>query len=244
MRLARVTILASLAACHRPPTEVRPEPDAAAPAPLVSAVPSAPAPAPEPVSVDGFDVPGDVTAYVLHGVKQQRRPIVFLGGMCVHPQGYVQSFAYAATEHGVAIGLQGDVPCSEGGGMTRWSYDVDRTDRRIDAAFAAAGQPPPKNAIAIGLSQGADLANRLAARWPEKYTSVILVAHPGDPSPHTARAVFMAGNYDIALGRMRAAAKRMGPAGLFIPIGNAYHGQLGPTPNASFARALDFVDPQ
>lgn len=127
--------------------------------------------------------------------------------------------------------------------MTRWSYDVDRTNARIDAAFAAAGEPAPTDAIAIGLSQGADMAARLAARWPEKYTRVILIAHPGDPSPRTERAVFMAGNYDLALARMRSAAKRMGPAGLFVPIGNAYHGQLGPTPNASLAQALDFVDP-
>ncbi len=128
--------------------------------------------------------------------------------------------------------------------MTRWSYDVERTNKRIDAAFVAAGEAPPTDAIAIGLSQGADLAERLAARWPEKYSRMILVAHPGDPKPRTARAAFLAGNYDISKGRMQEAAKRMGKNGMFLTIGNAYHGQLGPTPNASLAAALNFVDPE
>jgi pimeloyl-ACP methyl ester carboxylesterase len=161
--------------------------------------------------------------------------------MCVHPQGYVMSFAHAAAEHGVVIGLQGDLTCNGEPNMSRWSYDIERTNRRIDDAFAAAGEPAPTDAIAIGLSQGADLAEKLAARWPQKYTRVILIASPLDPKPHTAKAVLMAGNYDISNARMRAAATKLGPNATFISLGNAYHGQLGPTPNASLGAAIEFV---
>ncbi|MFO0740444.1 MAG: hypothetical protein U0270_31395 [Labilithrix sp.] len=233
-----VSSFSLVAACTRAAAEL-PAPADASVAPPPPAVPAPPAP-PEPVSVDALDVPGDLEAYVLRGVRQRSRPMVFLGGMCVHPQGYLMSFAHAAVEHGVAIALQGDVSC--GGGQSRWSYDVERTNRRIDAAFAAAGEPAPVDAIAIGLSQGADLAEKLAARWPEKYTRVILIASPLDPKPRAAKSVLMAGNYDVSKERMRRAAVRLGPSATFISLGDAYHGQLGPAPNGRMAAALDFVD--
>lgn len=237
--VGRLSFICLVAACSRAAA------DAPAPAPADAAASVAPPPLtipapPDPVSVDALDVPGDLEAYVLRGVRRRSRPMVFLGGMCVHPQGYVMSFAHAAVEHGVAIALQGDVSC--GGGQSRWSYDVERTNRRIDAAFAAAGEPAPVDAIAIGLSQGADLAERLAARWPEKYTRVILIASPLDPRPRAAKSVLMAGNYDVSKERMRAAAARLGPNGTFISLGDAYHGQLGPAPNGRMAAALEFVD--
>lgn len=237
----RFALLVLVAACARAPGGHVPVDDAAvAAAPESASVPDAPAP-PAPIRVDGVTVSGDAEAYVLRGVRKREHPMIFLGGMCVHPQGYVQSFAYSAVDHGVAIGLQGDVPCAGEPGMTRWSYDVERTNRRIDAAFAAAGEPPPKDAIAIGLSQGADLAERLAARWPEKYSRVILIASPVEPKPRAVKAVLMAGDGDISKERMRTTAAKLGKSATFISLGHAYHGQLGPTPNAVMGRALDFV---
>lgn len=244
MSVRSISILfLAVAACARAPATSAIPADAAAVA--ITAEPGAEAAEaaapPAPISVDALTIDHDVDAYVLRGVKKREHPMVFLGGMCVHPQGYVQSFAYSAVEHGVAIGLQGDVPCAGEPGMTRWSYDIERTNRRIDAAFAAAGEPPLKDAIAIGLSQGADLAERLAAKWPEKYSRVILIASPVEPKPRALKMVLMAGNYDISKERMRATAAKLGKNAMFIPLGNAYHGQLGPTPNASVGAALDFV---
>ena len=240
----RLVPILFLVGCSRAPIETTAADASPPPAPSASlaAEPVVDAPAAaEPVSVDALAVSGDLDAYVLRGVKKHEHPMIFLGGMCVHPQGYVQSFAYSAVEHGVAIGLQGDVPCAGEPGMTRWSYDVDRTNKRIDAAFAAAGEPPVHDAIAIGLSQGADLAEELAARWPEKYSRVILIASPIDPKPRALKTVLMAGNYDISKERMRTTAAKLGKTATFISLGNAYHGQLGPTPNAVMGSALDFV---
>jgi pimeloyl-ACP methyl ester carboxylesterase len=199
------------------------------------------APEPQPIRVDPVNVPGDLPAYVLRGARHERHPIVFLGGMCVHPEGYVQSFAHAAAEHGTVIGLQGEVAC--GGGMSRWAYDLDRTNRRIDAAFAAAGLQVPTDAIVIGYSQGAERAEQLVARWPEKYTRAILIASPVDPKPRAKAAVFMAGDFDISKARMQSAALAAGCRSKFILLRSAYHGQLGPTPNETMAEALTFLDP-
>jgi predicted esterase len=235
----RFVWLLIFAACSRRVSDPSPPPVASS-ASVIAPVPEA-SPPPEPVRVEPIHVPGDLDAYVLRGVRAREHPMIFLGGMCVHPQGYVMSFAHAAADHGVVIGLQGDLTCNGESSMSRWSYDIERTNRRIDEAFAAAGEPPPTDAIAIGLSQGADLAERLAARWPQKYTRVILIASPVEPKPQTAKAVLMAGNYDISQARMRAAAKRLGANATFISLGNAYHGQLGPTPNASLGAAIQFA---
>lgn len=241
MRWALPMVFA-VGACARADAEVLPRRDAdvvAAP----STVPVAPAPqsSPEPIRVEEVAVPGDLPAYVLRGVRKQHHPMVFLGGLCVHPQGYVQSFAHAAAEHGVVVGLQGEVSC--GGGQSRWAYDLERTNRRIDAAFAAAGLAAPADAIVIGLSQGAERAEQLLARWPEKYTRAVLVASPVDPKPHAKAFVLMAGDFDIAKGRMSAAVAHASAPSKFIALKNGYHGEFGATPNGSFAAAFDFLDP-
>src|SRR5688572_4406472 len=166
----------------------------------------APLPDPGPVRVDEVPVPNDLPAAVLRGARQHRATMVFVPGMCVHPTGYVMSFAHAAAAHGDLIGVQADIACAPGSPFRRWSNDLVAMDRRIDAAFRAAGIDAPEEIVLIGYSQGAERAEKLMARFPAKYTSVVLIASPIAPSPRLlarARAVaLMAGTLDGAHGMM------------------------------------------
>jgi pimeloyl-ACP methyl ester carboxylesterase len=202
-----------------------------------------------PVRTVDVPVPGDRPAVVVRGAREHRKTMLFIPGMCVHPGGYVMSFQYAAAARGELIAVQGDVSCGGDGAMRRWSYDLEAMNRRIDAAFAAAGLGEPHDVIMIGYSQGAERAEKLVGRWPAKYSRAVLIASPVAPSPQLlgrAKAVaLMAGTNDIAQGTMRAAVaplQRGGVSAAYFPIPNARHGQMGDTPEETMRRALDFVE--
>lgn len=211
---------------------------------------AAPVPSPAPVEPVNVIVPGDRYAVVVRGAREHGTAMLFMGGMCVHPGGYAGAFQYTAAERGDLVALQADISC--GGGpdspVRMWSSDLDGLDRRVDAAFVAAGFGVPREVIVIGYSQGAERAAQLVARWPQKYSRAVLIASPIDPSPKLlgrARAVaLMAGTYDVSLARMRSAApalERSGVRAAFFVLPNAYHGQMGEAPEESMRRALDFV---
>lgn len=217
----------------------------------------APAPEPEPVRavepvrVEGVSVPDDLTAFVVRGAREHRLQMIFIPGMCVHPGGYVMSFQHTAAARGDLVALQGDVSCGGDGSMRRWSADLEAMDRRIDAAFRASGLGEPRNVVVIGYSQGAERAERLVARWPEKYASAVLLASPVVPSPRSlarARAVVvMAGTYDASAGPMRSAVgplRRASVPATFVEIPEARHGEMGIEPERTMATALDFVEDQ
>jgi pimeloyl-ACP methyl ester carboxylesterase len=197
-------------------------------------------------------VPDDLTAYVVRGGDapdegEEALRMVFLPGMCVHPMGYVQAFMHAAAARGELVALQGDVSCGGDGDARRWSSDLGATERRIDAALDAAGVPADE-IVLIGYSQGAERAERLVARSPEKFTRAILMASPIVPSPERlgrARAVvLMAGTHDMALRPMRGAVPRLERAGvpaIFIELPGAHHGSMGEDPEQTMAEALDFL---
>jgi predicted esterase len=255
-RGAALAFALSLAACHER-TSVTTLTSAAAPAAApeptteTSAPPSAPsAPsAPPPVHVEEVEVPDDLPALVVRGVGERRLQMLFLPGMCVHPGGYVEAFQHTAASRGDLVGMQGDVSCGGDGSARRWSSDLEAMDRRIDAAFRASGLGEPRHVVVIGYSQGAERAERLVARWPDKYDRAILIGSPIVPSPRTlgrARAVaLMAGTYDMAVGPMRAAVaplRRASVPATFFEIPGARHGQMGIEPERSMEAALDFVE--
>jgi len=200
-----------------------------------------------PVGVVGIDVPNDLPVFFARGAKDAPARIVFLSGMCTHPGGYLQSFQYAAHARGSMLGLQGDVSC--GGDYRRWSFDLARQNARIEAGFAAAGEPEPgqlKDVVLIGYSQGARLAEGLAHAYPERYTRVILIGDPADPSAArlaTVRAaVMMAGELD-AKAHMKSAARALTASGVpttYLEMPGARHGQMGDAERLMGA-ALDWV---
>lgn len=251
MRHARLfplaLLVALLLACRRDvPTDPRSDAHAA---PIAVRAPIDAGSDPGPVRTVDVAVPGDRNAIVVRGARANRRVMLFVPGMCVHPGGYVMSFQHTAASRGTLISVQGDLPCGDDANARRWSSDLEAMDRRIDAAFAAAGLGAPREVIVIGYSQGADRAEKLVARWPDKYSAAILIGAPGIPSAARLTSVkavaLMAGTNDRAFGPMRDAVpslKRAGIRAAFFPLPGASHGQMGETPEASMRDALDFVE--
>jgi predicted esterase len=215
------------------------------PRPSVEAPP--PAPPPPPVHVEEVPVGNDLSAFVVRG-REHRMKMLFIPGMCVHPGGYVASFQNTAASRGDLVALQGDVSCGGDGSARQWSPNLRAMDTRIEEAFHVAGIGEVEDVVVIGYSQGAERAERLVARWPEKYRAAILIASPIEPLPHDFKSalavVTMAGTRDFQ-GKMRAAVgplKRANVPSVFLSIPDAQHGQMGSAPEETMAEALDFVE--
>jgi predicted esterase len=256
LRVAHVRIasfaLVAFSACrtHDARTTKENVPEAApasASAPVAPA--SGPIAPPDPLRIDAVEVPEDARALVLRGPHAQRLAIVYLHGLCVYPGYYVESFRSTAADRGELLALQGDVSCGGDGFLHRWSMDVERIDRRIDAAFVAAGIVP-REIVLVGYSQGADRAEALASRFPAKYRAVVLIASSSPPSPARLRgvraAVLMAGTRDVQTNAREGLAvlSRAHVKATFIPLSGAWHGHMGSDPEREMGRALDFVEAQ
>lgn len=202
-------------------------------APTAASSAATPEPARSEVVVERLDVPGDIPSFVLRGAKGRGR-MVFLHGMCGHGQGYVQAFQFAAAEKGTVIALSADIPCDGSADFRKWSADVAAIDRRILAAFRAAGDEQAASAkiVVIGMSQGALRAEALAERFPDRYTHAIFMGAPRPPSPARVRrlrgAVVMSGEFEgtWAMKKGAEALARAGVPATFIPIPKAQHAQL------------------
>jgi pimeloyl-ACP methyl ester carboxylesterase len=233
--------LLAFVACHRaaPLPRATAEPETATVPTPVSA------PTPQPIRVDEVTIPGDLPVFALRGNPSHFERYVFLGGRCMHPEGFIMSFAHAAANHGDLVTLQGDVPC--GGPFRRWSYDFPSVEKRIDAALTASGIES-RDVTLIGYSQGAEIAERLAAMYPDKFTRVILMSSPIVPSPERLRridgAVLMAGTRE-SQSNMRAGLQALARAkirSVFQPIPNAQHGQIGSTPDDTMEGAFEWLE--
>jgi len=214
-------------------------------------------PVPVPVRTDDVVVQGDLNAFVVRGGRVDAgagRPMVFVPGMCVHPRDYMLTFQGAAGARGDLLGVQGDVSCGGNGYARRWSGDLGAMDRRIVAAFRAAGLGEPRDVTLIGYSQGAERAEKLLARFPERYARAVLIASPIAPSPRSFQGspavVLMAGSLDPfgvrtmregerAFAGAKGTAGRGKPAVTFITLPGARHGQMGDRPEETMGAALD-----
>jgi predicted esterase len=183
-----------------------------------------------PVEVIEEEVTDDLPAFYSRGKKGAKQKIVFLTGACTHPQGYMQAFQFAAHAVGPMLGPQGDVSC--GGPYRRWSMDLGATNARIEAGFEAAGESGSlADVVLVGYSQGALLAERLAEKYPERYSRVVLIASPSQPSPARLRrleaAAMVAGDAEVS--RMKTGAELLDAAGVpttYLAMPGAPHGQL------------------
>jgi hypothetical protein len=232
----------------------RPSAMRALPAPSPSANHAAPPPPPaRPIAVETVPVIGDLPAFVLRSSSstpagQKARAFLFVSGMCAHPVGYVQSFQPTAAAHGDFMIVQGDVSCGGDGSMRRWSSDLEAMNRRIQAAFHAADLGEPSGVTVIGYSQGAERVERLVARWPDRYSSAILISSPVVPSSRAlakAKAVILMVGSLEGQDQMRSAVGPLTHAGVparFFALPGARHGQLGPEPSNAMGQALDFID--
>jgi predicted esterase len=185
-----------------------------------------------PVALYTLDVPGDEPGFLVPGPGSANPRMLFLHGMCSNGVGDVQAFQYAANEHGGVLAIPGDTKCDEAGVLRKHSFDLDKLDARIQAAFAAAGSEA-EDIVLIGHSQGAFLGERLAERWPRRYSRLILIGAPAEPSAarlrHVRGAVMVSGEHDVTV-RMKQGAAELQAAGVpstYLEMPGAKHGQMG-----------------
>jgi pimeloyl-ACP methyl ester carboxylesterase len=200
-----------------------------------------------PVRIETLDPAATTPTFVMRGGPRGPGRIVFIHGMCSHALGYAQSFQWSAARKGTLIAPQGDVPCGSGP-FAKWSQDIDGLDARIEAAYRALGEVGLVDDIAlVGYSQGASRAEALARRSPERYTRLVLIGAPDVPSPRglagVRAAVMMVGEReDQEIMREGAEAfRRAGIRTLFQSIPAAKHGEMGPRPEETMSRALDWL---
>jgi predicted esterase len=117
-----------------------------------------------------------------------------------------------------------------GGPWRKRGGDVEKLHQRIGEAFRAAGlDAPGEEILVMGYSQGATRAEALAAKYPGRYTRVVLMGAPGAPSAsrlHGVKAVLMAGERDRQ-DHIKAAARALTAANVpatCIPIPGAPRG--------------------
>lgn len=243
-RLLSPLLLVALVHCQPHAEPARAEPAREAPTRPVAtatatAAPAAPAPSVADLDPRGIFVEryAEEDAYVVRGSRATAQAILF-GGQCAQPQGYVDAIKIAAARRMQLIALQGDKPCN--GAFRGWTFDLPALSRRIDRTFLALGLGEPHDVMLIGYSQGALVAERLAALEPAKFTRFILMASPRAlPAAHFAQAtavVTMAGTLDRqdVMQKNADTLVRAGVRARYFPLPGAAHGYMGTDPEGTF----------
>ncbi len=207
-----------------------------------------PAPPHAPLGED-VPVPGDRPAYVLPGESGDPRVIVYLPGMCGDTTA-PDHFRNAAKAHGTLIAVRGDTECPNG--RFKWRDDPAKIQARIRAAFERVnerrgGELRLEQALLFGYSQGADRAERLAARYPKQYPRIVLGGPPQKASPtrlaRAGKVAFLGGELETTE-NMRIGFDALRAAGIntrFFTLDCAYHGWFGTNAEVQLGEALDWV---
>lgn len=192
-------------------------------------------PEPEtPAVVESVAVPSDSKAAFVRSRDGKAPVTVFLPGVCSNAGAYLQSFPEAARAHGGIVAIDGDTPCPGAPGFHTFSWDPMKQHERIKAALRAAGleRIPEEGITIVGYSQGATIAEKLAFAHPERYTRVVLIGAPTDPSVKSlakARAVVTSAcSLDVTF-RMKSAAKKLeanGVPSLYVEMPGCTHGNV------------------
>ncbi len=155
-------------------------------------------------------------------------------GVCSNAYAYLLAFPEAARSHGGIVAIEGDQPCgAETSGFHSFSWDAARQNARIEAALQAAGvKTIPEGLTLVGYSAGAGIGEQMVQRWPERYSRVVLIGAPTDPS--TARlakargVVTMSCTRDVPW-RMKDAARRLMAKGVpatYLEMPGCTHGNI------------------
>lgn len=198
-----------------------------------------------PPGVSSLAVDGEPTSFVVGAPRAAPPRILYLHGMCSDSEDTLLSFEKTARKHGGVLGLTGDKECP--GGLHSFTVDPEKQQARIETAWSAhagrEGGTTPE--VVIGYSQGAALAERLAASY--RYPFVVLIGSPREPSPDNlanARAVVMiSGENDMAKPKMKAGRAACEAAGIpahYIEMPGARHGEL-PDADAVIDEALTWM---
>lgn len=201
---------------------------------------------PPPARVFSLAVPGDRPAMVVDGHEANAPKIVFLPGMCSNAAGYLGTFPEAARAAGGVLALDGDEPCPGVRNFYTFSWDAEKQRRRIEAALARAGTASDAPITLIGYSQGAVFAEKLAAKYPERFRKIVLIGAPTDPSArHFAASeafVAMSCTLDVRA-RMKKAAQEVAASGVpatYVEMPGCAHGAVGDG-EAKFAEVFAFL---
>jgi pimeloyl-ACP methyl ester carboxylesterase len=224
-----------------PPTSSEPAATAVTSAPSASA--QSPAPEAVPIQVEAVTLESGRQAFVLRGARGKGRS-AFLHGVCGHGMGYLQSFQFAAAEHGAAVAPHGDLPC--GDVYRSWSQDLAALELQIQQALAASKAEAGPTTL-IGYSLGATRAMALARAHPERYDALVLIAAPTVPTAdrlrHLRGAVMMAGSRDRQK-HMKGAARAFAKAGVpseYFALPGAAHGEMGPEAERVMGQVLEWL---
>jgi predicted esterase len=244
-----LSLVSALLGCSAPRAgveDLRPEPQRP-----VETAPQAPplfeakAPAPPSPAVVTLEHYAPEDAYVVRGSRATAQALLF-GGQCAQSQFYADAIKLSAARHVQLVTLQGDAPCN--GAFRGWRFDLDALSARIDRSFAALGLGEPRDVLLIGYSQGALVAARLAAREPEKFTRLVLMASPKPleaPQFTKAQAVAtMAGTLDRQDLMQRGAGvlSRAGVRARYFPLPGAAHGYMGTDPDGTFEGVFRWLE--
>ena len=207
---------------------------------------------PRPIAerIDTVVVPDDRPMLVVVGADTGR-PIVHLHGMCSEARSDLEAWGPSVSRFGTILALQGNTPCSGGGDNATWTTDVADIDRRISAAIDAVRARGVKlddrEVILIGESMGASRAEALAARFPDKYTRLVLIGAPQTPSPknldHAAAVALLAGERE-GQQKMLDGTTALSAHGLparFWELPGAVHGAYGHEGDGVLGEAVGFV---
>jgi poly(3-hydroxybutyrate) depolymerase len=209
-------------------------------------------PPPRSEGISRIDVNGEPQPpYVVDGNPSVRRPIIYLHGMCADPKEDLDAWGNIAKQHGTIIAVIGDVKCTDRPGR-KWSMDAAAIDARIDTTVKAVAETrgvplEPGEIVVIGESMGAARAELLAAKYPDKYTRLVLVGSPQTPSAQNLKAVkavaTLAGEKEPQ-GTMKNGTRALENAGTparFWELPDAKHGDYGPEGERIMNEALRFV---
>lgn len=188
----------------------------------------------------------DADLEVLVGPPSSAQVVVYMHGVCGDPLAF-RTWARAARRRATFISLRGDEVCEKRPSRRRWSWNMDRLDRRIRRAIATVGAVrtgvPLDTAqiVLVGYSQGAHRVEQLAFRFPERYPRVIMIAPANEPDAgrlaKTERVLLMAGGWDARSHIQKAfrTLQRRSHPSKYLELPKARHGQYGP----EAARVMD-----
>lgn len=183
-------------------------------------------------------VDGDRPAFVVHGAPDDTRVLVYLHGRCGDPHAGIRAFAEQVSGWGTLVSVQADLSCPDRKGRWRWSGDVEKAARRVDAAIDAVSRARrrPLDAAGrtlIGYSEGALRAESIAKRHPDRYPRAVLLASPRAPEgssfTRASRVALVMGQLD-AQAEMRAGDEHLAQAGVphrLFTLAGARHGTYG-----------------
>ncbi len=235
-------------------------PSGLAPGDLVPGAQARPGPGAQPVkgpsegaSVSApreLPVPSDRALRVLHAPAELSTAIVYLHGMCGNPRG-ADPWGDLAARYGTVVSLRANVPCKGRPGF-KWPHEPEAISARIDAALEVVraerqGQLDTERVVLLGYSQGAHRAERLAARFPHRYRTLMLAGPPTKATPerlrHARRVAILGGELEDTAHMVDGflALRAAGIESEFFLLPAAHHGSYGPQGRRVMGEVLRFL---